>query len=211
MVLVGVLLTAGMAVYGAVLYPTLPEQIPTHWGLNGQVDGWTPKPWGVFLVSILMGVALLSFLALPALSPRNFELEGFRTTYNYIVTVVLAMFAYIGVVGFQAALHPDQDLGRLLIGGVMGALAVLGNVLGKVRRNFWMGIRTPWTLASDKVWYATHRLGARLMMFAGGLGAVAVLAGAPPAAVFLLVLAAILWPVVHSYLLYKRLESEEGA
>ena len=85
--------------------------------------------------------------------------------------------------------------------------ALIGNVLGKVRRNFWVGVRTPWTLASDKVWIATHRLAARLMVVAGMIGAL----GVPVALCFGLLMLALFVPVVYSYFLYQRLEREEGA
>jgi uncharacterized membrane protein len=88
---------------------------------------------------------------------------------------------------------------------------VIGNVLGKVRRNFWMGVRTPWTLANDTVWAATHRLAARLMVAAGLLGAMAVWLGVPIAICFVLLIAALLVPAVYSLVLYKRLEREGQA
>ena len=87
----------------------------------------------------------------------------------------------------------------------------MGNVLGKVRRNFWMGVRTPWTLASEKVWVATHRLAARLLTAGGLAGAVAAWLGAPLVLCFWLLMVALLWPAVHSLLLYKRLEREGEA
>jgi uncharacterized membrane protein len=69
-----------------------------------------------------------------------------------------------------------------------------------------MGVRTPWTLASDAVWVGTHRLAARLLVGAGALGALAIFAGAPVAPCFVLLMAAALWPVAYSYILYRRLE-----
>ena len=88
--------------------------------------------------------------------------------------------------------------------------ASLGNVLGKVRRNFWVGIRTPWTIASERVWNTTHRLAAKLFVCAGAIGLVTVVAGLPPMPMFVIVLSTILFaslfPVVYSLYLYKVLE-----
>jgi uncharacterized membrane protein len=77
----------------------------------------------------------------------------------------------------QATLHPEMDPGRPLVGGIFLFFALMGNLLGKVRRNFWMGIRTPWPLAGDAVWIATHRAAARLYTAMGLIGAVMALRG----------------------------------
>jgi uncharacterized membrane protein len=86
--------------------------------------------------------------------------------------------------------------------------ALIGNLLGKVRRNFWMGIRTPWTLASEEVWIATHRLGARLMVAAGIAGAVCVALGVPLPVCFALLIGSLLIPVLYSLWLSKKLEGQ---
>jgi uncharacterized membrane protein len=100
---------------------------------------------------------------------------------------------------------------RVLMSGLFLCFALIGNVLGKVRRNFWIGVRTPWTLASERVWIATHRLAARLMVGAGLLLSVIVWLGAPIALCFWLLMASLLVPAIHSLLLYKRLEREGQA
>src|SRR5262245_38423230 len=105
-----------------------------------------------------------------------------------------------------AALHPDRSLARWMIAGLFLFFAWVGNLLGKTRRNFWIGIRTPWTLSSDAVWIATHRLGARIFVVAGILGAVAVALGASPVWCFALFLAALCIPVVYSFRMSKKLE-----
>jgi uncharacterized membrane protein len=99
---------------------------------------------------------------------------------------------------------------RFFLGGLCLFFALIGNVLGKVRRNFWMGVRTPWTLASEAVWNQTHRLAAWLFVAAGLLGFALVMV-LPPSAVWVLLavlLPAALLPVVYSLVLYKRLERE---
>ena len=120
--------------------------------------------------------------------------------------IVTAMMGYLSFVIIYMTLHPTWDFTKPMIGGMLIFFALLGNSMGKVKRNFFMGIRTPWTLASDQVWVATHRLGARLMTLGGAAGAVAVLLGAPVLPVFFVFLALVLYPVLYSLLLYKRLE-----
>jgi uncharacterized membrane protein len=210
-VLVGLALLAAALVYTLVLYPSLPPRIPIHWNLRGEVDGWGTKPWAPFFGPAVMALLLVLLFLLPWLSPRNFAVEPFRGTFNYLMVVCEALIGYMQVVMLQAALHPAAEMGRMLVAGLFLFFVVIGNVLGKVRRNFWMGVRTPWTLANDTVWAATHRLAARLMVAAGLLGAMAVWLGVPIAICFVLLIAALLVPAVYSLVLYKRLEREGQA
>src|SRR5262249_44821666 len=99
------------------------------------------------------------------------------------------------------------NLGRWLIAGFFLFFALMGNVLGRVRRNFWMGVRTPWTLASETVWNQTHRLTAWLFVAGGLAGFVAVVAGAPVVWCFVgFLVALVALPIGYSFALYKKLE-----
>ena len=204
------LLIAGLA-YSLWLYPALPDKIPIHWGWDGHVDGWGAKSWAAFLGPGVVALFLLLLVALPALSPPGFKLNAFSPTFHYVMALCAALFSFLHIVSLQAALRPELSFGRALIVGLLVFLAMMGNVLGKVRRNFWLGIRTPWALADEKVWNATHRLGGRLLFAMGLLGAVAVMLGAPPGVCFIALLASILVPVVYSLVLSKRLERQQEA
>jgi len=194
------------------VYPALPSRIPTHWNFQGEVDGWGDKTWATFLVPGMMVGMLVLFAFLPALSPRHFEVTTFRSTYLYIMVLTTAMFLYVHAVILLATWQEVRggpklfDLGRALIGGIFLFLALLGNVLGKVRRNFYIGIRVPWTLASDRVWNDTHRLAAWLLVVAGLAGCLLVLAGGNLALALGLLISAFLIPIVYSFIHYKSLE-----
>jgi uncharacterized membrane protein len=210
-VLIGLLLTAVAVVYAAVLYPSLPDQIPTHWNFRFEIDGWGDKQWAVFIMPVTMAVFVAMSVVLPWLSPRPFKIDTFRETFNYVMLLCVALFGWFHVVMLQVALNPALDGGRLLVSGLFMLLALIGNVLGKVRRNFWVGVRTPWTLANDTVWIATHRLAARLLVAAGLFGALAVWLGVPGVVCFVLLMVALLVPAFYSLVLYKRLEREGRA
>jgi uncharacterized membrane protein len=186
------------------------DRIPIHWNIHGQPDGWTSKdqPFLAFylLPTVIGGVVLLGLFALPWLSPRNFAVEGFRVTYDYVFFLVAALFLYLEWVFLWSAFRGGALHDRWLIAGLFLFFALIGNVLGKVRRNFWMGIRTPWTLASPRVWDRTHRVAAWLYVAVGLVGFVAALLGSPPVACFVFLIAGALAPVVYSLVLYKRLE-----
>jgi uncharacterized membrane protein len=189
-----------------VAYPQLPSMVPIHWNAHGQVNGWGPK-WSLFFwgPGIMTGIVLL-FAALPWLSPKKFEVDSFRATYLYIMIVVVALFAYIQLLELAAGLGIALDVSRAVEGGVCLLIALLGNVLGKVRRNFYVGVRTPWTIADERVWNATHRLAAKTFFAGGVAGLLAVILRAPFWLPISLVVVAALVPVFYSLFFYKQLE-----
>ncbi len=156
------------------------------------------------LVMVLM-VALT--LVLPWLSPRQFSVESFRSTFGYVMMLCVALFAYIHVIMLICYLT-DINAIHLMVGGMMFFFALLGNVMGKVRRNFWMGVRTPWTLASDPVWIRTHRVTAWLWTAGGVVLGVAVLLGLPLEWSLPPLFVMVIYPVIYSLVLYKRLEKQ---
>ena len=193
-----------------VAYPSLPTIVPIHWDAHGQVNGWGPK-WSLFLYGPgMMLLIVLMFAALPWLSPRKFGLDSFRATYLYIMIVIVAMMAYCQGLILLAALGSLSgvvfDLSRALEGGVCLLVALLGNVLGKVRRNFFVGIRTPWTISSERVWNVTHRFAAKTFFAGGLLGFVAVIVRAPFWVPIAVIMIAALVPAVYSLVFYKQLE-----
>src|SRR5262245_46839439 len=202
--------TAAAFVASVGLYSRLAEQIPIHWNMQGDVDGHGAKSWAAFLMPEVMAGLFGLFLALPWLSPKHFELDSFRSTYWFIALVVLCLLAYIHGLMLWSAMTGAVDITRALLAGVLLMIGAMGNVLGKVRRNFWIGVRTPWTLANERVWNDTHRLAARLFVVTAVLGLVAIMLPLPrPAlsiAVIVLVMAAAIASALYSLVHYKQLE-----
>jgi uncharacterized membrane protein len=205
-------LTAAIWAASAYLYPGLPDRIPTHWNIHGKVDGYGSKTWAVFLMPAVCLLMLGLFRLLPWLSPKGFQVDTFRPTYEFIMVGVVGLFCYIHAVILYATLRHvagnDQgfDMGRALCAGIFLFFALLGNVMGKVRRNFYMGVRVPWTLASERVWNDTHRVAAWTMVGGGLLGFLIVVSGLPIAAGFGVLIASVIVPVVYSFVHYKSLE-----
>ncbi|GGY77880.1 SdpI family protein [Pseudoduganella plicata] len=190
----------------AYVYAQLPEVVPIHWNLKGEIDAYGPR-WHVWLSGPLLIVAILGLRGLlPWLSPKGFSIEAFAATFDHLITILVIVFASIQVTVLAAVWHGDLDIGRMLMGITFMSLILIGNPMGKVRRNFFVGIRTPWTLASEKVWYATHRLGGKVLVGTGLAGLLAVLADVGQALLLALLVIMPLWPVIYSLLLYKRLE-----
>ena len=206
----GFLLVAAAFFAVTVQYASLPDPMPTHWNAAGQVNGWMPKFWGAYLLPLLMAGMWLLFLVLPKISPRGFEMEPFLRAWGVLKVTILALMAYIGVLVLRAAQH-GGEMSQTPIFVALGILfAVIGNLLGKVTRNFFVGIRTPWTLASEEVWLRTHRLAGRLFVAAGLLMAASAFVGLPLWSIIGLLVVSSLVPVVYSYVIYRRIEGLPG-
>jgi uncharacterized membrane protein len=207
---IGFLLVAASVVAAAWLYPGLPDRIPTHWNIRGEVDGYGGK-WTLFMFPMIMAGTLVLFYFLPALSPRHFEVDAFRPTYLYIMDIVLGLFAYIqGVLLYTVYRSANGggniDLGRGFMAGLFLFFALIGNQIGKVRKNFYIGVRTPWTLASDRVWNDTHRLAAWVMVTAGLIGFVLTILNVPIIVSFVILIGSALVPLIYSFIHYKTME-----
>ena len=189
----------------AVVYGSLPDRVPTHWNLRGQVDAYGPKALAALPMPMVMVGLLALFAALPWLSPAQFKLEDFRSTYGFLVVVVLAMQGFIHTVILLGAMGYQFDMTKWLVAGTLFGVGLMGNVMGKVRRNFFVGFRVPWTLASERVWNETHRLAAWLTFSVGLLGSALALMGYPLVALASLVLIVVI-PTSFSLFRYKQLE-----
>jgi uncharacterized membrane protein len=213
-ILLAVLAFAGSFYIYYFQYDRLPDQVPIHWNAHGRPDGFKPKE-DVFRVFLMVPAMMAGFvgltLLLPWLSPKHFEVDRFRDTFQYIMMLIQGLFAFIHLMVLLGSLKRDEpvDMGRWIIAAVFVLFALMGNVLGQVRRNFWMGVRTPWTLASETVWNRTHRVAAWIFVAGGLAGFLAVVAGAPTLWCFIfcmILLVAV--PVLYSLVLYKRLEKQ---
>jgi len=204
--LFGGLMVAAVLGASLIVYPHLPGRVPSHWNWRGQVDDYSAK-WTLFVTmpGIMVGFMLL-FAFMPWLSPRHFEVDSFRSTYLYIMLVILGLMAYIQAMMVWAGLNRGFNAAKALAGGISLMFALLGNVLDKVQRNFYIGIRTPWTIANEQVWYATHRFGAKMFVVGGVIALTFALAGAGFWIPFATIMVAALSPVVYSLVYYKRLE-----
>lgn len=189
----------------AYYWPLLPDVVPIHWNTAGEANGYGPR-WSYFAFGPgAMLLVLAVFLLAPYLSPRRYEVDSFAHTFSYIGTVTVAMMGYVYALGLMQAVYGGVAMDRAVPGGIAVLLILIGNPMGKVRRNFFMGIRTPWTLASEAVWYTTHRMAARLMVASGVLGLVALCLGASHWVLLPLMIAWAPLAAAYSLLLYKRL------
>lgn len=201
--LVIVLLALALSV---ALYPSLPERFAVHWNAQGEPDGYG-GPGFAFLMPLIMLGAHLLLCVLPKTSPKGFELGASEGVYRIVQNAILLFLLCVhGFIVGSAANLIDSSPRMFAHVGVGALLALIGNYLGKVRRNFFLGIRTPWTLADDEVWLRTHRLGGKLLTVAGlAILALALVPSAPEDSLIGIILVAVLVPAAYSFVLYRKL------
>lgn len=196
-------------------YPRLPERVPIHWGAGGLPDGYGSRLTGVLVWPLVISATTLLFALLPAIDPRRRHYAHFRTPYLLLAALVLGFFLVLQLVTMGATLSGGRlDLGRIIVPGIGLLFLGLGFALPRLRSNWFVGIRTPWTLEDERVWAETHRFGGRvfavlglLMLLGGGLLRA-------PAAIGVLVACAVLGAlamVVYSYLRYRAYHPPEAS
>jgi uncharacterized membrane protein len=207
---VGALVVALMVLFTVWAWPRLPERIPTHWNFFGEVNGWSGKTFGAFFAP---GLATLLWLLLPLLrriDPRSKNYERFDETFFVLVNCIVLFMGIMHVLMLGSALGWPVDMSRAMFALIGVVFIVLGNFLPRIRSNWWMGVRTPWTLENERVWRETHRLAGWTFVAAGAVAIVAILLPAPvrgPVA-FAGLMAGALIPVAWSYVLWRRYQRE---
>lgn len=161
------LILVGSLVASAVLYPRLPEQMPIHWNIEGQVDDYAGRFWGAFGLPFLNLALYLLILFLPVVDPKRANYARFTGFYRGFRIFMTLFLGGLHGMTLSVALGRPVDVTLLVTLGVSALFVYLGNSLGRVRHNYFMGIKTPWTLANEEVWRRTHRLGGRLFVVAG--------------------------------------------
>jgi uncharacterized membrane protein len=156
-------------------------------------------------VLIVLGQAVL-MIVLPKISPRRFGIDPFIGVWSIVMLTVQGLMMVLSLCALLAGAGHHLRISVIGITVVGVVLMVLGNYMGKLRQNFFAGIRTPWTLASDAVWERTHRLAGWVFVLAGVVMVAAALAGAMSGWLLAVIVAVLLIPVVYSYFVYQRLE-----
>jgi uncharacterized membrane protein len=204
---IAVVVIVAIATLAAVLHwNDLPDPMASHWGMNNEVNGTTSKFWGIFLMPVITVAMFLLFLAIPSIDPLKENIAKFREAFNTFIFLIVAFMVYIygltlawnlGYTGFQMSNALLPALGLLFV--------FVGSLIKKSKRNFFVGIRTPWTLSSDTVWEETHRVGGPLFKLSGLLALIGIFF--PAYAfwfLFIPLIGSTVFLVLYSYVLFKR-------
>ena len=193
-------------IVAVLYYGKLPEKIPSHWNIDGEINGYMTKPWGVYMFPLMSTVLSVILWFLPKVAPKGFKLDSARKAYNIIIFVMSVFLFAIMVMTFEAALDNTLNTTQFVFTMVGALFVIIGNYLSKVPKNFFFGIRTPWTLSSDKVWYQTHRVGSWIFIVCGMLVIFSSLMGVQQNYIVVLLMSAGLLPVIYSLFSYYKIE-----
>jgi uncharacterized membrane protein len=200
------LLIAGAFAFSLLVYSRLPEHVPVHWNIRGEVDRLGPRAEAAFLLPALALVMWGLMRGLPRIDPRRANYQKFAGTYDLVVNGIVTVAVLLHVLVLGNVLGWPVPIDRVIPAVVGVLLVIVGNALPRARSNWWFGIRTPWTLSSERVWMQTHRVGGYLLLLSGC--AMLVCAALPsPWTVWIAVgsvIGASLASVVYSYFAWRR-------
>ena len=200
------LMIAVAVIAGALLWNQLPEQMASHWNTNDEVDGYISKFWGVFLMPLVVLGMFGLFIALPNMDPLKANIETFRGAFNLFILLITVFMLYVHGLTLAWSLGYQSFKMSSMMLPFMGILFIfIGYLLRQAKRNFFIGIRTPWTLSSDSVWDKTHQLGSVLFMVSGALAFFGSFFGGMVAfwLLFVPLMGSTLALVIYSYILYR--------
>jgi uncharacterized membrane protein len=193
----------------AFAYPRVPERVASHWNARGEVNDTMGRFWGVFFLPLMLAGLVLLLMFVPSIDPLKANIAQFRRYYDLFILVfaLFMLLIHLQVILWNLGIKISPNL--VLPIGIGLLFFYLGTMMRQVKRNFFIGIRTPWTLSSDVVWGKTHQLGGRLFQAAG---VIALVGAFLPSYAWLFILApALLVSLVataYSYVLYRKLERE---
>jgi len=173
-IIAGLIFTFALTI---AIYPTAPDRIVSHWNAAGQADGYMSKFWGLFLIPIIMTGFVALFAVLPRIDPYKKNYEKFRDYYEgFILLFVLFMLAIqVQIILWSIGYQISPNLTFPVLIGIL--FIYIGFLLGHAEQNWFVGIRTPWTLSSKTVWKKTHELGGKLFKIAGVISCIGIFAG----------------------------------
>jgi len=172
----GLVVLAGL-VAGALAWPELPGTMDVHWSAAGEADGTAPKAVGALLFPALSVTLMAVFGVLPRIDPLGENVAEFRRHYDtFVLLLVVFLMAVHGIV-LAVNLGVDVPMTPITLVATGGLLAYAGVLLGHAEPNWFVGVRTPWTLSSERVWRRTHDVGGPLFAVAGVVLALAGIAG----------------------------------
>ena len=205
------ILSSAVILLGLALSPRFPESMAIHWNAQGEADGYGSRFMGIwFLPLMTIGLSLL-LVGIPHIDPLKKNIETFRKEYNLFILLFVIYFVYLQSITLFYNLGWRFNLLAIMIPAFGGLFYYVGVMVEKAKRNYFIGIRTPWTLANDDVWNETHRIGAKGFKISGILSLLGVVF--PSYAIWILMvplLVVAFGTMVYSYFVYRKLQPENN-
>ena len=195
-----------MAVAGFLAYNKLPEQVPSHWNASGEVDVYSSKNFAVFFAPLLAFGLWLLLICLPLIDPLRKNYQKFSKPYFALRAALVLFLGLLYGFTLAAGLGVRINIKFFIVPSISILIAVFGFFMPKIKPNWFVGIRTPWTLQSDEVWQKTHQFAGKTFVLSGLLSIFSLLFRQYSFAIFLfVVLAGALAPVAYSYFVFKQM------
>lgn len=186
-------------------YPQMPDQVASHWDASGNVNGYMSKFWGLFLVPIMtIGMALL-FLIVPKIDPLKKNIKKFMKYYEELIIVILLFMLFVHLSTILWNIGMIFNMSTMIMIPMAILFYYLGMIMPHLKKNWFIGIRTPWTLSNEKVWKKTHELGGKLYKV---LAVFFLMLLILPSNFFIYLIGIIitisLYPIIYSYFEYQK-------
>ena len=195
---------------GIYLYEQLPDSMPSHWNANGEVDGYMNKDTALFLMPAICLFLLVLFILIPKIDPLKKNIEKFREYYDWFILLIIAFFVYIYFVTLAWALGYQFSMNYAILIPIAVLFYYLGVLCERSKRNWFIGVKTPWTLSNDTVWRKTNDLAGKLFKILAVVFIIGLLL--PPEFIIYLIVAVVLvalYPIIYSYFEFQKLTKKK--
>jgi uncharacterized membrane protein len=204
--LIGILI-AITALYVLIMYNKMPDQIPTHWNINGEIDNYGPRSTLYVFVLTMIGINLL-LLVIKKIDPKSANYERFDNAFQVFRVAITVFFMVLVFASIRISLKPESfEMGELVPVMIGFLFLVIGNYMPKFKHNYTMGIKTPWTLASETCWDSTHRFAGPLWVVGGLLFILSPFIINDSMSLYLygfIMVLIVIVPTVYSYVVFKN-------
>ena len=163
-IIILILISFGLGIY---FYPQMPDKMASHWNIKGEADGYMSKFWGLFLMPIILLGLFLLFILIPKIDPLKENIAKFRKYFDGFIVLIMVFLFYIYLLSIAWNLGKRFDMGQMMVPALGILFYYCGILTENAKRNWFIGIRTPWTLSSESVWDKTHKIGGKLFKIAG--------------------------------------------
>ncbi|MFA6184808.1 MAG: SdpI family protein [Candidatus Shapirobacteria bacterium] len=187
-------------------YPVFPDQVATHWGIDNQVNGYSSKALGLFFMPVLSVFLFFLFISLPKIDPYKKNFDQFKNYFQNFINIVFAFLFYVYLLTIIWNLDFHFNMIQILSPGFAILFYYAGVLTSNAKRNWFVGIRTPWTMSSELVWDKTHQIGGELFKLTGLISLLSLLF--PNLAIFFILMPIVFTTAfifVYSYLEYKKI------
>lgn len=189
----------------ALAYPYMPERMASHWNAAGEADGYMDSVYSLAMLPALLIMFLLMYVFIPRIDPLKHNIKEFRGYFDMFIILISAFFIYVYSLVIASNLGFVFSMTQMMVPALGGLFYYIGILTENAKRNWFIGIRTPWTLSSDRVWNRTHKLGGRLFKMAGVIAVLGILF--PDYSILFVlipVLAVSAYTIVFSYVEYQK-------